>query len=554
MRRLAPTTAVPLACLLACAADETSTVGQADESSDTGTSADEGPDPDDTGEAGTSGASDGSGEGSEGVVDESTGAPEPEFEPYPARGITVTEIFANQGVQVPIFRDGEWVGGSGRNAELVQFRQTLIRGLWRLEDDWEPHEIEAKLTLSYDDGSEEVATRLITPTENSSLTDFDTNAYFVIPGELIEPRVKFQLELLEVETGREDDPGPALDAYPAEPNFVGIEDRPMVLRSMIVPVRHALSPDCPEAPEMDEATMQVFEDQLYMQNPVERVELLLHEPVEYDGSLSSFNPLLGFMADLRVQDNADPDLYYYGVVRPCDGGPSGVGGQAISVPSFPEQGNAWTRTSVGRFYGSLSSTVNTYVHEVGHTQGRRHINCSGEEGGVDITYPYELGDIGVYGFGVLDFTVYTPTTGKDYMTYCGNTWVSDWGWRKVVPFIEEITSWGFGGAEYEEEGRLLVGLIEPQTGVETWFETPGTLRGRDLAVTESIEVVDGDGLTTLVEATTQEMGEHGAYNVAIPLPDAIDLSRVRSVTRFDEGSAKPVRSIRSHGRMLKLAD
>jgi hypothetical protein len=241
------------------------------------------------------------------------------------------------------------------------------------------------------------------------------------------------------------------------------------------------------------------------------------------------------------------------VVRPCDGGPDGVGGQAISIPGFPTQTNGWARTAVGRWYSSLSSTANTFVHEVGHTQGRAHIYCSGEEGGTDPSYPYEGGDIGTWGFGVLDFSLHTPTNGKDYMTYCGNTWVSDWGWSKVVPYIREITTWSFADAVNPETtgSRILVGLFDEQSGEEHWFVTEGTVEGRAANPADTFEFVSADGMARRLPSTLQSMGD-GGYNVAVPLPDDLVFDSALAVTRWHGDKASPIENISVRGQRLQL--
>ena len=342
----------------------------------------------------------------------------------------------------------------------------------------------------------------------------------------------------------------------------------MVLKVVIVPIDHDIGPGCPEPPEVDEQELEYLSEQLFMQNPVERVEIERRDTIAYTAGLGSFGSLLSFLADLRVQDGADPAAYYYGVVRPCDGGPGGVGGQAISIPGWPTVSNAWTRTSVGRWYSSLGNTADTFVHEVGHTQGRRHVACNGSEAGVDPSYPYPGGDIGVWGFGSFDFTMHSPTSSKDYMTYCGNTWISDWGWGQVVPFIREISSWDAAGAVPSPAGQVLVGLVDPQAeestgeptgdpmrssvGHEAWFVTPGDADGLVARGTEALTLVSDEGRSTRVEATVTPMGEGEAYAVVAPLPPGLDVARQVEISRLHAGQRRAVRQVRVGGRVVSM--
>ncbi|MEM7159168.1 MAG: hypothetical protein AAF799_40400 [Myxococcota bacterium] len=490
------------------------------------------------------------------AVDESgeSTASEPEFEPYPARGITLTEIYADHGVHVPVYRDGAWVDGSGRNAELIANRNTLIRAYWELEPDFEPRVIEGRLVLTQPDGSQESASRLFMVEGNSVPNDLDTNIYFIAPAELVTPGVQFHIELYETTDDLRDTPEPAQSVFPAEPAYIGIESTPMELQVVIVPIDHDTGAQCPEPPEITDDELQYLSDQLFMQNPVNRVVMTRRDPIAYTQSMNSFNGVLGFLADLRATDGADPAAYYYGVVRPCDGGPDGVGGQAISIPGFPSMDNGWARTSVGRWYGSLSSTANTFVHEVGHTQGRRHIFCNGDEGGTDPSYPYDAGDIGVWGFGSQDFSLHSPTASKDYMTYCGNTWVSDWTWRQVSPYIRELTSWGAQGPVGQPEGHVLVGLVDPESGDETWFTTPGKATALPADGNELVRWTSTEGVVTALDAVITPMGDAGAYAIVSDLPEELSAAQFGTLTRLHDGVEISIDSLRSEGQQYMLSN
>ena len=526
------TSLIPLLCScvgLACGSDTTSTDAM------------------DGGAATTGEMETGTSVGETESIDGSGSMPEP-FEPYPARGVRITEVYANHGVGVPIVREGQWVEAAQRNAELIRDRNTLIRGFVAVDTDFVPREIEARLTLTYGDGREEIATRNVFIEGDSVPNDLDTNVYFIVPGELLPAGVRFQVELLELTDDWRELPEPDQVAYPPQPSWVGIEDSPMTLRVVIVPIDHDLDPQCPEPPEVTDEELQFLSEQLYMHNPVDEVVLERRDVVPYTGALTSFSGLLGFLAELREQDNADPAAYYYGVVRPCDGGADGVGGQAISIPDFPTQQNAWTRVSMGRWYSSLSSTANTFVHEVGHNQGRRHIACNGSEGGVNPSYPYPAGDIGVWGFGSIDFALRSPTSSKDYMTYCGNTWVSDWGWSRVVPFIREITGWASMDAASAEPGQVLVGLVDDAAGSETWFVTSGLAEGLAAEGVEPLVLTERGGTKTSLEAARVPMGDNGAYSIVVQLPATVALDDLVGIDAL--GHAVP--QVRLPGRTLSL--
>jgi hypothetical protein len=301
-------------------------------------------------------------------------------------------------------------------------------------------------------------------------------------------------------------------------------------------VHHNLGPDCAEPPVVDDIVIDAFRDNLYKQNPVQSVEITAHPGIEWTGDLNSFVPLLGTLANLH--GDVDPGVYVYGIVRPCDGGPENVGGQAIDIPGPPSMGNAWSRTAVGRFYGNVQQTAETFVHEIGHTQGRMHVYCSGEEGGTTPLYPYDGGVIGVWGFDIVAFNqLHKPDVAKDYMTYCGNAWVSDWGWHQVFPYIREITSWDLMDAQ-PPTGELLVGLVDPSTGTETWFSTPGTIGARAPAFSETVEIVDEHGEVHELQATLGSLGEGGAYNLVVAVPEGVEPKRALGLARISAGTRR----------------
>lgn len=541
MRRSTSLLALFASASLACAGDEVA-------GGEGGTTGDSGAQPGsssggvvDTGEATTSS-----------IADTSTGEA---FVPVPARGIVITEIEANQAVGVPVYREGAWVDGGGRNAELFVGRNTMIRASWAIDPAFTPREIEARLELSYEDGSSESATRRVVVDGDSNLSVLDSTFWFGVPGELITPLVQFQVTLWETAPGGFEDlpevPEPI--GYPATPSFVGVEPSDMALRVVLVPIHHNLGPECLEPPELDRATVSALSDYLYKQNPVNRIDVTARATIPWTDDLGSFNGLLAELAGLRDADGADPGVYYYGLVRPCDGGPEGIGGQAIDIPGFPSQGNGWSRVAVGRFYsGGIDSTANTFVHEVGHTQGRSHVACNGDEGGATPLYPYPGGNIGAWGFDIVDWNqLFKPDVAKDYMTYCGNTWVSDWGWREVVPYIREITSWEAADAE-PATGRVLVGLYDGLGGAPHWFVTTGSVEGRTPGGADTVELVDERGDAHVLPATLGSMGDGGGYNVAVALPDAVAVDRLRGATRVIGPVREPIARVRVGGAAVVL--
>jgi hypothetical protein len=275
---------------------------------------------------------------------------------------------------------------------------------------------------------------------------------------------------------------------------------------------------------------------MFMMNPVDRLEFTLHESVDWDTPLENFGQLNTYLSDLRFDEGAPPETYYYGLVDVCSGGLDDAGGQAFGIPEAPTMDLAYQRVSSGL---SLDPdwSAETFVHEVGHSQGRRHVACEGE-GGPDPSYPNAGGVVGEWGFGVIDFGLRHPNVHKDYMTYCHPVWVGTWGWNKVQPFVETLSTWdeaypGNGAVAPDDpySGSLLVGTI-PKHGPASWITVPGGLSGAPVG-DAMLELDYGDGRITERAARVQPLADSDDVMITAALPD--DFERVVALTSVHAG-------------------
>jgi hypothetical protein len=458
----------------------------------------------------------------------------------PARGLHIDWVEANQGVGVPIGQDGAWVGASERLARLLKNRNTLIRAFWTLEPDFEPREIEAHLILRHGDGTEEriVDSKLIE--DDAFIGDLSRVFYWGVEAEHVQPGLEYAIELYEADPAFADgapETPPYFPSVEGEPVLVGIEDSYQLIKVTVVPFNYDDGASCVTEPDTSETTMQLFEDMLFMMNPVDSVEYTLHEPVDWNTPLENFGQLNSFMSDLRFDEGAPPEMYYYGLVDVCSGGLGGAGGQAFGIPQDPTMDAAYQRVSSGL---SLDPdwSAETFVHEVGHSQGRYHVFCNGEEGGPDASYPHQGGDVGEWGFGVIDFGLRHPTVNKDYMTYCHPVWVGTWGWNKVQPTVETLSMWDpnnpNNGAPRPDDpysGSLLVGTLG-KLGAESWITVPGAL-GRTAPANMKVELDYADGRRTTIDAIVRTLPDSDDRQIVMPLP--ADFAAVRSLARVENG-------------------
>lgn len=475
-----------------------------------------------------------------GIVESSTGAP---LVDVPAQGIAVDFVEINQGVSVRIGANGAGVGPTERTAPVIANRLALVRGFYALADDWQPHEIEARLVLQHADGTTETVLDSKTITEPAFAGSLDRTFFWGVEAEKLRPGLDFRVELWEAEPGVESEGTPP--QLPADGSFaaVGVEDSSLLMRAVIVPIEYSDGTGCTTTPDISESTMQLYEDLMFMMNPLDRIEIEIRAPIQWNTPLASFSELNVELSDLRFADGAGPEVYYYGIIDVCANDVDGFGGMAYDIPSDPTAMDAaYMRAASGLALPDQPDfSAETFVHEIGHLQGRRHVACNGEEAGPDPSYPIEGGAVGEWGFGVVDFELRHPTVYKDYMTYCHPVWVSTWGWNKVFPVITALSSWRMQSPP-PTPSRVLSGVVLP-SGRELWHVVPG-VAPTDRAPDATLELSVG-GVPIEVPAFTGEVPDapdHRTFTAPLPVPiGAIDtLARVQGGLRLqiDKGAVR----------------
>jgi hypothetical protein len=496
------------------------------------------PESDDTGAA-TSGAAD-TGMADDAVADE-TGNPE-DLPPPPATGIEIREVTVDQGIRVPVARNGELVGPQDRNQPLLKGRPSVVRAFYEVDPGYEARAIYALLHV------EQLGGEVITTYESFVQTSEEpcdeqwiydcrygsASGSFVwrVPGEDMQPGVRYRIELFETAPGHEDVVSDKVPLFPTDGSLaiVGVEDSYMKMRVVLVPFDHAIAEDCPEAPDLAEevgtdyegnprTVADFFGERLLAHNPVDEVEILVHDVVPFYGSLSG-SQLLYELQEMRFEENAPPEYFYYGVARPCDGGPEFSGVAQLGGPSPNEAGN---RVGWGVWHAGVSTTANTFVHEIGHEQGRPHIACNGEEGGPDPSYPdHPEGDTESWGIDVMGMPVSIhPPSSHDYMTYCGSTWVSEWGWSKVLPWIQTMSSWEIGAAPAGSATphTLLFGRVAAD-GSTSWFLADGWFDPAQASTEHSVRLSRGGALVADAPAVWTHYERTEDLQVIVGISDA----------------------------------
>lgn len=499
------------------------------------------------------------GPGTEGVSDadteppgESTAEPttgEP-FEAFPARGgIVIDRVEANSGVAVAIGKDGGEVAGTDRVAYLPARRDTLIRAYFKLPAGWTPRELEGQLHLT-GGGVDKVYKNKILVENDSRDSDLTSTFSFGVEAEHVQPGLKYSITLWETAPGQEDTPeGDVPPQAPlGGPAFVGIENNVARMRVVLVPVAYDFG-ECQAT--VDGAAIEgKFKASLFQQNGIEELEFTVHEPYPVTFDMTSYqglSRLVSEMSQLRTAEAADPSVYYYGIFDNCGaciGGGSGISsgctvGLAADITG-DSKSDASRRAAAGQMTGRPEDT---FVHEIGHTQGRRHIECpGGNSQGNDGTYPHANGIIGVWGFGIQDIRLRHPSTHSDYMSYCGSTWVSDWQWNATYQRIRTLSGWDLEGkpapgSEGSDAGGLLIGAIDD--GQEMWWTAPGSLAiDAPRSADHTVEFEFADGVAPVAAQVSYR--PHGTtLNVVAPLPADFDRRELQRLTlRAPKGTSE----------------
>lgn len=442
-------------------------------------------------DAGATGADpDDSGAGSSGEVS-TTGPGEPVD--YARGGISIAGVTINQGIQIAVANGGHWLGPDERTQRIAKGRRTLLRVYWDVPDDWEPRELEGRLALEYADGSTRTLreTRLVDT--NSHPSSLELTFSFGLEPDQVEPGMKFQASIHETDAAYEALPAP--EEPPVSPDdgvqFLGVESADMVLEVVMVPVLFDSGGCRADSADVlaDPATVDSFRNALFVQNPVQEVDLKVH-PTSIDFTDytygDGFAPLLAAMQRMRREDDAPPSTHYFALLNRCgSGGHDGAGGYAYLGGRSPETDNQ--RVSAGLWCPGCGYDWSeyTFVHEVGHSQGMSHVGCGtwGHE-------PEPGGVAGVWGFDVLNIELKHPDRNYEYMSYCRPNWMSQWTWTFTWETIQALSA--FEETENRPpEGEALFGILMP-SGKELWTRTSGSINPVTLRDDAFVDFYDGD--------------------------------------------------------------
>jgi hypothetical protein len=373
--------------------------------------------------AGASGGGSGVG-GASGSGGTSTSAPL-------ARGIRITEVTINQGVEIGLSTSGPLPA-----APVVAGRAALVRVLVTTEPGFAPREILAELGVSGAPGHELSKVVYGSSTKSDATSGFS----FRLEAQEITPATTLAVTLTEASPGVHagSDAGARWpDAGAAPLGAIGASG---TLNVVIVPVvANGFVPDT------SEQSLAALQSRIRSMYPVSAASFTLRAPIAHSGPIAAdgtgFDTLLDELVALRIADGAAYGAYYYGLLAPaasaiefCSGGC--VGGLSFKPGVLDD---AW-RCSIGVGHfpdGSHLGAPDVMAHELGHAHGLAHAPCDTPDPG---PYPYPDAQIGVWGWDAASGLLMAPSAYRDVMSYCSPTWISDENYGRIFDRMSAVAS------------------------------------------------------------------------------------------------------------------
>jgi hypothetical protein len=427
------------------------------------------------------------------------------FEPIPARGITITKVTANHGINVSLANGAEWVDGTGREGRLATGRDTLIRIYHTIDPDWVERDIEARLEIHVGGEVHEFST-VKTIVVDASDQYLDGAMWFALPAAegFTATDSSFHVSLWEVGPGGET-AEERVNATPANgPQLIGFEDIPMAMNVVYVPF--AFNGRIPATDDADKMT--IINNEIYQTEPIQTLNTAI-DPLRQSGASSNACNMLQTMSQIWSQAGAPGNVYYVGLVD--TGAASGIMGCALLNANF--NADVWVDNSLG-------ITATSIVHEIGHNQGLNHVECedlNNPSDGNDPSYPdHPLGRTLNTGFGIRDFSMYPGETTIDYMSYCNERWVSPWTWNKVWSRIQQFTA---QGSPLVVDPTPVMHFAMWGDGTQSWWTALARLDSQRVPDSGWVEFVRDGEVFAREPAQIDMLTDDASMWVTVPMPN-----------------------------------
>ncbi len=371
-----------------------------------------------------------------------------------AQNVTISQITILQSLEVPVMANGSSAvdarGGTDAKGNpytypLIAQRDSILRVYVTPESGFSTHSLTARariVTASPTGSQAQLFSGSGTVSTPSQQFDLTSTINISIPGVALERGASITVVLNDT-TGDSASTPSSNARWPADGSLADLDvhDGSDIVRVMIVPVQYGAD-GSQRVPDTGDDQIESYRKRFFQVYPAAQVEITVHDPwpsnTPIDAGGNGMGALLTALAQLRGQDQADPDLYYYAAFDPAASFGQFCGGGCVTGLS-----NIGAPTSVGIGYGG-GPAEDTAIHEVGHAHGLSHApgekvtgtaGCGVDPGGVDPAFPYLSGSIGVWGYDPFaatpDVAMLDPAKWEDMMSYCSPKWISDYHYGKV---------------------------------------------------------------------------------------------------------------------------
>jgi hypothetical protein len=476
-----------------------------------------------------------------GKDDGETGEPE---DYGPVRGdLEITAIEVSQSLVQPIYQDGEVLNPATYGVPLVPGRHMWVRALWDPPLEWTPRPLIARLHIEFPDGEEVIYEDRETEKGHppvvvgkSSPTDMLTGFYWRLSAEDVVPGIRYSVTVVEPVPADDIPASTGKTRWPREENTsMPIQSAPSQLRVSLVGVRYDVPGCSTDTSMLSDDEIEALRSGFEVWSAVESNNVIIDTSlsIEITTPTDPFT-MLELVGPIRAQYPEIPDAFFYILLDDCHQGMSGVLGVAPVNSDPPVLGEATTRYGAGLWHSDdVRESVNTALHEVGHSQGGLHAPCGGPDG-PDPAYPHTNATLGARGLDPLTAQFYAPEDYTDFMSYCRPYWVSDYRFTKNYIVQSTLTSFASAGMQPPPvppgyTGVVLTGIVQPDGETRWWIN--------ENAMPPEVRP-DGElrlGLHTRVgefelAADSRLLPEFpGARLVTVPLVDAMAIETVADI-------------------------
>ena len=369
-----------------------------------------------------------------------------------AQNVTITQLTILQSLEIPVMANGAAATRGGTDAKgnpytypLIAQRDSILRVYVTPESGFSTHALTARariVTTSPTGSQAQVFAGTGTISTPSQQFDLTSTINIPIPGVALERGSSITV-VVNDKTGDSASTPSSNARWPQDGSLADLDVRDGAdkVRVMIVPVQYGAD-GSQRVPDTSDAQIESYRKRFYQVYPAAQMEITVHDPwpsnTAIDAGGGGMGTLLTALAQLRGQDQADPDLYYYAAFDPAPTFGQFCGGGCVTGLS-----NIGAPTSVGIGYGG-GAAEDTAIHEVGHAHGLSHApgekvngtaGCGVDPSGIDPAYPYLSGSIGVWGYDTFaatpDVAMLDPAKWEDMMSYCSPKWISDYHYGKI---------------------------------------------------------------------------------------------------------------------------